>query len=214
MTTFDGGSKVGNLESKSVPEQSNEISAISVENKESEDQLNTNKFTIADYLLLAVMFFLLTFLCFFFEHSLKVVEHSLDIANTAYMTESDNNANRLNISTSDLFIKHSNKLLSTALYLNGIKRSAGFLIGSLVTMLGCMVIIRGTRVNFSGSYKKDGNSASIFTNSAGVIIVLIGALIIIYANKSMENDNLRIGNSPAMEQSLSTDVNGPFSSLP
>jgi hypothetical protein len=74
----------------------------------------------------------------------------------------------------------------------GVRRNFGFLVGTIIALLGCVVAIRGTRgspIGFAAEHRTFGKYR-LDTTSSGAFIVLIGGIIILAT--VINNDRVQV----------------------
>lgn len=54
------------------------------------------------------------------------------------------------------------------------------LIGAALSLLGCMIVLRRVRTNFSAGAAKEGMQARLVADSAGVVIVVLGVILLAF----------------------------------
>lgn len=72
------------------------------------------------------------------------------------------------------------QLIAAAIYAMIVRNNAGFLVGTLISMVGCMIVLRGVRSRINGTYNDGGKTNILFaTNSPGIFIVLLGTAVLL-----------------------------------
>ncbi len=119
-----------------------------------------------DLLLLVIITLVLGFVSWFFTDTLEVLRRTIENASASSSRPS---AGRVE------FMREISVLV---LYGSAVKTSAAFLVGSLVALIGCLIIVRGTRVDFTGSFSSGDAKSSLKTNSAGIVVTVVGATLV------------------------------------
>lgn len=83
-----------------------------------------------------------------------------------------------------------------ALYMLNVRSNAAFLVGSFIAMTGAMLVLKGARARVTGGFDQTGGiRASLATDSPGLFLSVMGAVIIIVT--LFRGANLEVGQRPA-----------------
>lgn len=132
-----------------------------------------------DYVIITIIIAILIFIAIYFSITTSSVKNMTNYSNEYSLYN-------LNYLKSEQLIfnfyqeRRTFDLLSNALYVQSIKTTAGFLIGALISLLGCIIVIRGTRSKISANLESATNKASIVTDSSGLFITTLGVILICY----------------------------------